>query len=762
MTPFTLAILGGGPGGLYTALLAKKRFPHWAVRVYERNARDDTFGWGVVFSDETLGHFEHADPESYLEIQRRFVHWSEIDTWARGEIIRSTGHGFSGIARVALLDALATRCEALGVELQFSSEMTLEALPTADVIVAADGINSRTRASMESVFEPRIEWGRAPFIWLGTDRVFDAFTFIFRENDHGTFQVHAYPFTEGDARVGAARGTFIVETDEATLAKSGLATMSESETLAYLETLFEGELAGARLFSNKSSWIRFRHVQNRRWSSGNVVLIGDAAHTAHFSIGSGTKLAMEDAIALVDALGSGLQHQQPDVPAALAAYEAARSLETAKLQRTARVSQGWFEIAGLMFRTMTPLQLVGSMMTRSRRVTHDNLRLRDPALVERLDRWFEAESGVEAMSDGRPPRPPMFTPFRLSGLTLENRVVVSPMCQYSATDGVPNDWHLVHLGSRAVGGAGLVMAEMTDVSPDGRITLGCTGLYDDAHEAGWARIITFIKASSRSAIGIQLGHAGRKGATRLPWEPGRPDEPLDAPWPLLAPSPIPYHPYSPVPRAMTRADMDGVIADFVTATHRAARAGFDLLEVHMAHGYLLSSFITPLSNHRDDEYGGALENRMRFPLEVLRAVRAAWPAGRPISVRISAVDWAPRGMEADDAVAVAHLLAANGCDLIDVSTGQTTPDARPEYGRMYQAPFANLIRHSAGIATLAVGSIADHDHVNTIIATGRADLCALARPHLADPVFTQRAAALQSYDLEWPVQYLAAKPRSAS
>jgi anthraniloyl-CoA monooxygenase len=758
MNPFTLAILGGGPGGLYAALLAKRRFPHWDVRVYERNARDDTFGWGVVFSDETLGHFEEADPESYLEIQRRFVHWTEIDTWARGEVIRSTGHGFSGIARVALLDALASRCEALGVALHFRSEMTHDALPGADVIVAADGINSRTRAAMESVFEPNIEWGKAPFIWLGTDKVFNAFTFIFKENDHGTFQVHAYPFTDGDPRVGAARGTFIVETDEETFARAGLASMTEADSLAYLEALFSDELGGARLYSNKSSWIRFRHVQNRRWSAGNVVLIGDAAHTAHFSIGSGTKLAMEDAIALVDALGSELQQHQRDVPAALAAYERARSLETAKLQRTARVSQSWFERAGLMFRRMTPLQLVGSMMTRSRRVTHDNLRLRDPALVERLDRWFEAESGVAAAGDDRPPRPPMFTPFTLRGLTLENRVVVSPMCQYSATDGLPNDWHLVHLGSRAVGGAGLVMAEMTDVSADGRITLGCTGLYDDAHEAAWARIVAFVKAHSRAAIGIQLGHAGRKGATRLPWEPGRADEPLDAPWPLLAPSPIPYHPYSPVPRAMTRADMDRVLADFVAATHRAARAGFDLVEVHMAHGYLLSSFVTPISNQRDDEYGGSLENRMRFPLEVLRVVRAAWPAERPVSVRISAVDWAPGGLEADDAVAVARLLAESGCDLVDVSTGQTTPDARPEYGRMYQAPFANLIRHSVGIATLAVGAIADHDHVNTIIATGRADLCALARPHLADPVFTQRAAVLQGYDLAWPVQYLAGKP----
>jgi anthraniloyl-CoA monooxygenase len=741
-----IRILGGGPGGLYTAILSKRIHPDWDVELHERNGAHDTFGWGVVFSDETLGNFAEADAHSYAQIAERFVRWTDIDTFAKGEHIRSTGHGFCGIARVSLLEILHERARSLGVRLHFGHEASHTDFPDADLIVAADGINSRTRTELAHAFEPSIEPGQAPFIWLGTDRVFDAFTFIFRANEHGTFQVHAYPFSR-------ERSTFIVETDDATCARAGLERMSVEESVAYLERLFAPDLAGARLLTNKSSFIRFRRVKNRRWHAGNVVLIGDAAHTAHFSIGSGTKLAMEDAIALVNALGS-----EASVEQALARYTDVRWVEAAKLQKSASVSQQWFERAALMHHKLSPLELVASMMTRSKRVTHENLRLRDPALVKRIDESVAHKSGLRRQGEGPVP-PPMFTPFKLRELTLANRVVVSPMCQYSAHEGTVDDHHLVHLGARAMGGAGLVIAEMTNVSADARITHGCAGIYSDAHVAAWQRIVRFVHARTPAKIGIQLGHAGRKGSTKLPWE-GKPDEPLaQGGWEILAPSAIPYREGSQVPRAMTRTDMERVREAYVQATQRAEAAGFDLLELHMAHGYLLSSFISQLSNQRTDDYGGTLHGRMRFPLEVLVAVRAAWPAHKPLSVRISAVDWVEGGLTIDDAIELSRMLKQHGADLIDVSSGQTTPLARPEYGRMYQTPFANLIRHAAEIPTMAVGAIQNWDQVNTIIASGRADLCALARPHLADAAFTLHAAAEQRWDVPWPVQYTPAKPR---
>jgi len=741
-----IRVLGAGPGGLYTALLAKKRHPTWDIQVYERNRPNDTFGWGVVFSDDTLSNFETADPESYAAITNRFVRWTDIDTFAKGERIRSTGHGFCGIARVTLLELLQARCRELGVGLHFEHEASHTDFPDADLIVASDGINSKTRSALASTFEPDIKLGGAPFIWLGTNKKLESFTFIFRDSEHGTFQVHAYPFSDDTS-------TFIVETNDETLARSGLETKPIEDSVAYLERLFAADLGGARLLTNKSQWVRFRRVQNRHWHAGNVVLIGDAAHTAHFSIGSGTKLAMEDAIALVDALDA-----RPKVAEALASYEESRWVDAAKLQRTASVSQDWFERAAVMHKALEPLQLVASMMTRSKRVTHENLRLRDPALVAQLDAWFAKKQGV---SESGPVPPPMFTPFKLRELSLDNRVVVSPMCQYSATDGVVDDFHLVHLGSRAIGGAGLVISEMTDVSPEGRITLGCAGMYKPEHVLAWKRIVDFVHQKSRAKISMQLAHAGRKGATKLPWQ-GRGDVPLtEGAWELLAPSALAYRDGSQVPREMTRADMDKVCEDFVRATRMTEAAGFDLLELHMAHGYLLSSFISPLSNLRTDAYGGSIENRMRFPLEVFDCVRAAWPDHKPISVRISACDWVAGGLDIDGAIEVARLLKHHGCDLIDVSSGQTSPAAQPEYGRMFQAPFANLIRHAVGIPTMAVGAIQSWDHVNTIVASGRADLCALARPHLADPYFTLRAATDQGWDVPWPVQYTPAKPKRA-
>jgi len=737
-----IAVIGGGPAGLYFSLLLKKAGPAHEIEVFERNRADDTFGWGVVFSNETLGHFKEADGETFARITESFAHWEAIDTHVGGRVLRSGGHGFSGIARRRLLQILQERCTELGVRLNFEAE--IDGLPVADLVVAADGINSKVRTAHEDVFQPSIEPGKARFIWLGTTRRFEAFTFLIRDTDHGLFQVHAYPFDRNTS-------TFIVETDPETWRRAGLDTASIDESVAFLERLFAPELQGHRLLTNNSTWISFRTISCKQWWHGNLVLIGDAAHTAHFSIGSGTKLAMEDAIALAAAL----QANPGDVPAALTAYHAARWLEVAKLQRAARVSQAWFEEIS-RYRGMAPEQLVLSMMTRSKRVTHGNLRVRDPAYIAEADEWFRGTVGAP------PATPPMFAGLQLRELRLRNRVVVSPMCQYSAEDGLANDWHLVHLGARAAGGAGLVMTEMTDVSPTGRITPGCTGLYAPEHVEAWRRVTEFVHTHTGAKIGAQIAHAGRKGATQNTWD--GPDVPLpgEQAWELLAPSPIAWAPGFQVPRAMTVADMDEVTADFVRAAQLAEASGFDLLEIHMAHGYLLSSFISPLTNRREDAYGGSLAGRMTFPRRIFNAVRAVWPAHKPMSVRISATDWAPGGLTGEDSVEIARMLAADGCDLIDVSSGQTTPQARPIYGRMFQTQFSDQIRNEVGIATMAVGNIQDWDQINTIVASGRADLCALARPHLLDPHFTLRAAAEQGYrgdGVVWPRQYLAARPQ---
>lgn len=739
-----IAVIGGGPGGLYFALLMRKAVPAHEIVVVERNRPDDTFGWGVVFSDETLGNFLQADVETHERITKDFVHWDRIDTHLDGRVISSGGHGFSGIARRRLLGILHERCAELGVEVRFENEVPgPEAFPDADLIVAADGINSRTRDTRADVFRPDILPGRAKFIWLGADRAFDAFKFFIAKTEHGVVQVHAYPFDR-------THSTFIVETDEATWRAHGIDRMSVADSVAWCEALFAKELGGARLLVNKSDWINFRRVRNATWHAGNIVLIGDAAHTAHFSIGSGTKLAMEDSIALVEAVRS---HR--DVPAILAAYQESRWIDVAKLQRTAETSQAWFENIGRL-RDVPPEAFVMSMMTRSKRVTHGNLRVRDAAFVDGVERWFAGSAGLDTTG---PVPPPMFTPLKLRGLELPNRVVVSSMCQYSATDGTPDDWHLVHLGSRAVGGAGLVMAEMTDVSREGRITPGCAGIYRDEHVAGWKRITGFVHQHSRGKIGLQLGHAGRKGSTKLMWE-GM-DVPLaQGNWSLLSASAIPYGPGSQVPKAMDRADMDAVVSDFEQATRRAIEADFDLLEIHMAHGYLLASFLSPLTNLRADDYGGPVARRLRFPLEVFDAVRKLWPADRPISVRISATDWAEGGITDADVVAIARALREHGCDLIDVSTGQTVAHAQPVYGRMFQAPWSDLVRHEVGIPTITVGNVQDWDQVNTLLSSGRADLVALARPHLADPYFTLHAAAEQGFGAQyWPPQYRSAQPR---
>jgi len=689
-----IAIAGGGPGGLYLSILLKRLDPAHEVVLHERNAPDDTFGFGVVFSDETLAAFEAADPESYAEITRSFVRWSDIDVHYRGEVVTSGGHGFSALGRKQLLHILQTRAASLGVELHFRSEVSeLDG----DLVVAADGVNSTLRGN---AFGTTLDRRRATYAWFGTSHVFDAFTFLIAETPRGVVQVHAYPYSD-------TMSTFIVETTTAT----------ELDKAA-CEALF-----GYELVENRTRWINFVTVRNERWRDGNVVLLGDAAHTAHFSIGSGTKLAMEDAISLAWAVREG------DIDA----YEAERRPIVESTQRAAQGSLEWFEGIG-RYTGQDPRTFAFNLLTRSRRITHGELRMRDPDFVATLD------DGV----------PPMFEPFRLRGLELANRVVVSPMDMYSSVDGTPGDFHLVHLGARAIGGAGLVMTEMICTSADGRITPGCGGLYRDAHTHAWKRIVDFVREHSRAAIGAQLGHAGRKGSTRLLWE-GE-DQPLPAGnWPLIAPSPLPYLPgVSQVPREMTRADLDAIREDFVAATRRADAAGFDLLEIHMAHGYLLSEFLSPLTNVRGDEYG---RDRAKFPLEVFAACRAVWPAEKPMSARISATDWVDGGFDGDDAVAFARRLIEVGCDIVDVSTGQVSPDQRPAYGRSYQTPYADRIRHEAGIPVIAVGAISSYDDVNTIILAGRADLCALARPHLWDPHWTLHAAAEQGVEMDWIPQY---------
>ncbi|MEU1277186.1 bifunctional salicylyl-CoA 5-hydroxylase/oxidoreductase [Streptomyces sp. NPDC005805] len=736
--PLKVAVVGGGPGGLYAAALLARLDPRREITVYERNAPDDTFGFGVVLSDETLGGIEEADPVVHRALQDEFVRWDDIDIVHRGHLQTSGGHGFAALGRRRLLEVLHHRCRSLGVDLRFRTPAppAAELAATHDLVIAADGVHSATREAHADVFRPRITTHRCRYIWLAADKAFAAFRFEIAETEHGVMQLHGYPYA-------ADASTVIVEMREEVWRAAGFDTLDESESAARCAKIFDRALDGHPLRGNSSAWTAFRTVVNERWSHGNTVLLGDAAHTAHFSIGSGTKLAVEDALALAACID-----EQPDLPAALAAYEAERRPVVESTQRAAAASLRWFEEIARHL-DQPPRQFAFNLLTRSRRVTHGNLRLRDAEFTEKVEREFGCPPGT----------PPMFTPFRLAGLTLRNRVVVSPMDMYSATDGLPGEFHLVHLGARALGGAGLVMTEMVCVSPEGRITPGCTGLWNEEQAAGWRRVTDFVHTHAPgTAIGVQLGHSGRKGSTRLMWEGI--DQPLPAGnWPLLAASPLPYRPgVNQVPHALDRAGLTSVREEFTAAARRAARSGFDLLELHCAHGYLLSGFLSPLTNRRTDAYGGSTERRLRFPLEVLDAVREVWPADRPLTVRISATDWADGGTTADDAVAYAAAFAAHGADAIDVSTGQVVPDERPEYGRSYQTPFADRIRNETGVPVVAVGAISSWDDVNSLLLAGRADLCALARPHLYDPHWTLHAAAEQGYTGEgapWPLPYRA-------
>jgi anthraniloyl-CoA monooxygenase len=749
-----IAVVGGGPGGLYLAALVKQLAPEAEIKVWERNAPDDTFGFGVVFSDQTLSGIKASDPSAFTEMGESFAYWDDVDVEYRGKRTSIGGNGFAAMSRVELLRVLQRRAAAAGVDVLYQTDAppVEELMADYDLVVGCDGINSAIREKYSAEFGTSIDWRKCKFMWLGTDLVFDAFKFFVQETEWGTMQVHGYP-------MDANASTFIVEMHEDVWHKAGFDSVdaallppgvSDVDSIARVKEIFSGVLQGHSLVANNSKWVTFRTIRNATLAHKNLVLLGDAAHTAHFSIGSGTKLAMEDSLALAACI-----LEYPTMAEAIKAYDVERLPVIKSTQRSAQASLEWWEELG-QYTGQDFEQFVFNLMTRSRRITYDNLKSRDPNFVAEVDRWLlESEIARGRVPAGTSACPPMFLPFKLRDLILPNRVVVSAMDMYSATEGLPGDFHLVHLGSRALGGAGLVMTEMVCISADARITPGCGGIWTDEQESAWQRIVEFGHTTS-AKMGIQLGHAGRKGSTKLMWVGI--DQPLESGnWPLISASAIPYSPVNQIPRQMNRSDMDEVLKDFVSAAERGARAGFDLLELHCAHGYLLSSFLTSVSNQREDEYGGSIANRLRFPLEVFDAIREVWPVERPISVRISATDWVEDGLSADESIAIATAFAEHGADIIDVSTGQTSSAANPDYGRSYQTPYSDRIRNQVGVATIAVGSISSWDDVNTIIAAGRADLCALGRPHLYDPAWTLHAASDQEVKVAWPVQYRAGR-----
>lgn len=750
-----IAVVGGGPGGLYFSALTKQLSPTTEITVWERNAADDTFGFGVVFSDETLGGIEHADPTIFAIMQKEFARWDDIDVHYKGTMTTSGGHDFAAMSRKRLLQIMQTRCRQLGVTIHFNTEAPPVAELSAqyDLVIACDGLNSAIRTKYADTFVPHLDNRKCHYMWMGTSKVFDAFKFYVKTTPYGIMQIHGYPFD-------ANGSTFIVEMNDDVWRAAGFDKNadrtfkpgeSDEVSIDTVKELFSDVLDGHEVMSNNSRWISFATVTNESWIHDNIVLLGDSAHTAHFSIGSGTKLAMEDSLSIAACL-----YEAPSVEVALKEYELERKAVVLSTQRAAQASLEWFENID-QYAEQDIEQFAFNIMTRSRRVTYDNLKVRDPEFVDTMDAWFARHCAEAGLGDGTP-RPPMFMPFRLRELELANRIVVSPMDMYKATDGVADDFYLTHLGGKALGGAGLVMTEMVCISPEGRITPGCSGMWNDEHVAAWRRITNFVHTQSQSAIGIQIGHSGRKGSTRLMWEGI--DQPLDdGNWEVVAPSALAYREgVNQVPRELTREDLDWIKGEFVGAAHRAEAAGFDLIELHAAHGYLLSSFISPVTNQRTDGYGGDLTDRLRYPLEVFAAMREVWPAHKPMSVRISATDWVDGGIDGDDAVAIAAAFKHAGADIIDVSTGQVTPDEQPAFGRSYQTPFADAIRQRVDIATTAVGVISSYDDVNSLILAGRADLCALGRAHLYDPNWTLHAAADQEYagtGAQWPLPWQA-------
>ncbi|NMT62714.1 bifunctional salicylyl-CoA 5-hydroxylase/oxidoreductase [Marinobacter orientalis] len=739
-----ITVIGGGPGGLYAAILMKKQWPDYDITVYERNAPDSSFGFGVVFSDETLGFLDDYDNPSYEAIRRSFAYWDNVDVHFKGEVIRCAGNGFCGCSRLTLLQILQDRCQEVGVHLNFNTEIeSVDQFSDSDLIIAADGIGSFIREQYKDWFQPQVDLRRNYFCWLGSSRELDAFKYFFRETQHGPVVSHSYQYEPG-------RSTWVIEMPPETWEGFGFGQMLEEEYTKVIEDIFAEELDGHSFITNRSLWRRFPAIRNKHWVKDNIVLLGDSQHTAHYSIGSGTKLAMESAIALFEAMKTN-----SEVPAALTAFERDRRTDVEVTQHAADVSLSWFENMGRYW-DMEPLQFAFGCMSRSKKLTYENLRLRDQAFVDQCTEVFNRQvqaAGFDVDTD----TPPMFTPFQLREMTLDNRVVLSPMAQYKAQDGVPNEWHFVHYASRAIGGAALVYTEMTCPSPDARITPGCTGLWNEEQRDAFKRIVDFAHNESRAKMCMQLGHAGRKGSTQLGWD--KMDHPLpEGNWPIYSASPIPYLPESQVPIELTREHMDQVVSDFARSARYADEAGFDMLELHMAHGYLLASFISPLTNQRKDEYGGSLENRLRFPREVFHAVREVWPAEKPMSIRVSGGDWHEGGLTTEDLKELAVVFRDAGVDLIDVSAGQTVADQKPVYGRMFQTPFSDLVRNEAGVSTITVGNITSADQVNTILVAGRADLVAMARPHLSDPYFTLRSAAwYEQKNQFWPKPYLAGK-----
>lgn len=742
-----IACLGGGPGGLYFAISLKLQNPQHDITVFERNKPDDTFGWGVVLSDDTLQRLHANDPTSEASIRNHFAYWDDIALHYKGKRLVSSGHGFCGIGRKKLLNILQERARSLEIAMKFETEVedVAELARSYDLVVASDGLNSRTRNEFQHAFEPKIDQRLCHFVWLGTHQKFDdAFTFIFEPTKNGWVWAHAYQFDQDTA-------TFIVECAQETFDAFGFGDMTQQGSIEVCEKIFAEHLDGHSLMTNAShirgaAWIRFPRVLCERWSYRNVVLLGDAAATAHFSIGSGTKLALESAIALAEFI-----HSEPNLSDALDKYEEARRVEVLRLQSAARNSVEWFENVE-RYLQLDPMQLNYSLLTRSQRISHENLRMRDGDWLQSAEKWFQEQAGV---SSNARTRPPMFAPYKLREMDLKNRIVVSPMAQYKAVDGCPTDWHFVHYGERAKGGAGLVYTEMTCVSDTGRISPGCPGLYDNQHLKAWARLTQFVHKETDAKIACQIGHSGRKGSTRIGWE-GMDDPLPTGNWEVVSASSIPWSPQNSIPREATQEDLDEIKHQFVTATEMADAAGFDMIELHAAHGYFISSFVSSISNTRTDKYGGSLENRMRYPTDVLRAMRSVWPDHKPISVRISATDWLDdKGVTPADAVQIAKMFAQAGADIINVSAGQTTTEAQPVYGRMFQTPLSDRIRNDGKLKTIAVGNIYEADHVNSILLAGRADLVCIGRPHLADPYWTlHRATEIGDREEDWPSPYL--------
>ena len=727
-----ITVIGGGPGGLYFSILTKKAMPDCQIDIYERNKPDDSFGFGVVFSDETLGEFLKRDMQSYELIRSKFAYWDDIIIARDGDEVSIAGNGFCGCSRKTLLQLLQQRCLEEGVNLHYEQNVDdLSQFDDADVIVACDGIGSQIRTQFQSEFGTKIELKKNRFVWLGSTKPLDAFTYFFRTTPHGTIVAHSYQYEEG-------MSTWIFECSDETWQKFNFEVTNEEDTIAKIAEIFKEELDGHSLISNKSHWRQFPHVTNEKWFHKNIVLLGDAKATAHYSIGSGTKLAMDSAIGLFDAIYAN----QNNIQAAFQQYEKTRRNTVEMIQYAALVSLDWFE--NMDRNNQHPFyQFAFGCMTRSKKVTFENLRLRDKSFTDKVLKEFLASSASSniTLHEALEGKSAAFTPFKLRDLELQNRIVMSSMGQYSADNGLANDWHFQHYTSRAIGGLGLILTEMTAISETGRITLGCVGIYNENQTVAWKRIIDFIHKNTNTKIGIQLGHSGRKGATKIPWE----DSFNGKYWELLSASAIPFNENSQMPKEMTSDDMDLVCSQFVQATKNANEAGFDMIELQAHHGFLLASFLSPLTNIRKDEFGGSIENRLKFPLRVFKEMRTVFPKEKPMSVRISATDWAENGISEEDVITIASAFKSAGADIINVSTGNTVSHQQPQTGRMWQVPYSDLVRNTVHVPTITTGNITDIDQINTIILNGKADLVALGKPLLLDANFVRNAQAYEQF-----------------